>query len=179
MDDSWSTIALEASCSSISLHSARRRCAGELSVNQPAKKAKVSKIADICEKVKPKVNSSVKPRIGRPRKPTAFNNDFELPQQVKARLKKLAGLTPPKRDKKLRSFDKRKVMKSAFPLTGPPVRYASDCSGMESFMEAFKRLGVRVQLQFCSDIDANCRTWLRQMHGEQCRIYNDLRRRKM
>ena len=31
---------------------------------------------------------------------------------------------------------------------------------MESFMEAFKRLGVRVQLQFCSDIDANCRTWL-------------------
>ena len=178
MDDSWSTIALEASCSSTSLHSARRRCAGELSVNQPAKKAKVSKIADICEKVKPKVNLSVKPRIGRPRKPTAFNNYFELPQKVKARLKKLAGLTPPKRDKKLRSFDKRKIMKYAFPLTGPPVRYASDCSGMESFMEAFKRLGVRVQLQFCSDIDANCRTWLRQMHGAQCRIYNDLRRRK-
>ena len=93
--------------SSISLHSARRRCAGELSVNQSAKKAKVSKIADICKKVKPKMNLSVKPRIGRPRKPTAFNNYFELPQKVKARLKKLAGLTPPKRDKKLRSFDKR------------------------------------------------------------------------
>ena len=63
--------------------------------------------------------------------PTAFNN-FELSQKIKARLKKLAA-SPPKRDKKLHSFDKRKVMKSAFPLTGPPVRYASDCSGMESF----------------------------------------------
>ena len=46
-------------------------------------------------------------------------------------------------------------------------------------MEAFKRLGVRVQLQFCSDIDAKCRTWLRKMHGEQCHIYNALKQRKI
>ena len=45
-------------------------------------------------------------------------------------------------------------------------------------MEAFKRLGVRVQLQFCSDIDANCRARLRKMHGEQCHIYTDLKQRK-
>ena len=46
-------------------------------------------------------------------------------------------------------------------------------------MEAFKRLGVqqRVQLQFCSDIDVDCRTWLREMHGAQCNIYEDLKQR--
>ena len=51
-------------------------------------------------------------------------------------------------------------------------------------MEAFKRLGVqqRVQLQFCSDIDVDCRTWLREMRGaqfnDQCNIYEDLKQRK-
>ena len=51
-------------------------------------------------------------------------------------------------------------------------------------MEAFKRLGVqkRVQLQFCSDIDVDCRTWLREMHGaqfnDQCKIYKGLKQRK-
>ena len=99
-----------------------------------------------------------------------------LPERIKARLKKLA-CSPPKEAKKLHSFDKWKFMKSAFTITGVPIRYASDCSGMESFMEAFKRLGVqqRVQLQFCSDIDVDCRTWLREMHGaqfnDQCNIY--------
>ena len=78
MDDSRSTIALEASCLSISRRSVRRRCAGDLSVDQPAKKTKVSKTAE-------------------------------------------------------------------------------------------KRLGVqkRAQLQFCSDIDVDCCTWLREMHGAQ------------
>ena len=106
--------------------------------------------------------------------PTALS--FELPAPVKARLKKLAS-SPAKRDKKLHSFEKWKVMKSAFPLTRPPIQYASDCSGMESFMEAFKRLGLqkRVQLQRCSDIDVDCRTWLREMHGTQCDIYKDLK----
>ena len=113
------------------------------------------------------------------------NKDFELPEKIKARLKKLA-CSPPKEAKRLhsRTFDKWKVMKSAFTLTGLPIRYASDCSGMESFMEAFKRLGVqrRVQLQFCSDIDVDCRTWLREMHGaqlnDQCNIYKDVKQRK-
>ena len=111
--------------------------------------------------------------------------NFELPEKIKARLKKLA-CSPSKEAKKLhtRTFDKWKVMKSAFTLTGLPIRYASDCSGMESFMEAFKRLGVqqRVQLQFCSDIDVDCRTWLREMHGaqfnDQCKIYKDVKERK-
>ena len=171
MDDSWSTIALEVSCLSISRRSERRRRAGDLSVDQPA---------EICENFTPKLNSSVKPRRGRPRMSTVLN--LELPEKTKARLKKLA-CSPPKQDKKLHSFDKWKFMKSAFPLTGPPIRYASDCSGMKSFMEAFKRLGVqkRVQLQFCSDIDVDCRTWLREMHGaqnHQCDIYKDLKQRK-
>ena len=109
-------------------------------------------------------------------------SNFELSEKIKARLKKLA-CSPPKQDKNLHSFDKWKVMKSAFTLTGLPIRYASDFSGMESFMEAFKRLGVqkRVQLQFCSDIDVDCRTWLREMHGaqniDQCNIYKDLKQR--
>ena len=72
-----------------------------------------------------------------------------------------------------------------FTITGVAIRYASDCSGVESFMEAFKRLGVqqRVQLQFCSDIDVDCRTCLREMHGaqfnDQCNIYKDLKQRKL
>ena len=61
---------------------------------------------------------------------------------------------------------------------GKPIRFASDCSGLESFMFAFQALKLqrRVRLVFCSEVDKQCRSLLNHMHKPLV-MYNDLRKR--
>ncbi len=58
------------------------------------------------------------------------------------------------------------------------INFASDCSGLESFMFAFKMLGLqhRVHAVFCSDTDPRCQQMLRRMHEPQL-VYKDVRGR--
>ncbi len=55
-----------------------------------------------------------------------------------------------------------------------PLRVASDCAGWESFLYAMKSVGFGPQdlsLQFCSDKDPHCLTFLRCVHNPKTHVY--------
>ena len=86
-----------------------------------------------------------------------------------------------KRPKVAATYDLQAQL-SRWPVSTSPkakrIRFASDCSGLESFMFAFEalRLQHRVQLVFCSEVDTQCRRLLLHMHKPLI-MYNDLRKR--
>jgi len=84
--------------------------------------------------------------------------------------------------KRSKAYD-RAAQLSKFRLAsaGSPIRFGSDCSGMECLIEAFKRLGLRnrVIVEFCSDTDETCRLWLRHQALKPKKIYDDLKRRPL
>ena len=58
-----------------------------------------------------------------------------------------------------------------------PLRVASDCSGLGSFLYAMKSLGLHqpqdISLQFCSDIDEHCQAFIRHVHHPRL-MYTDI-----
>ncbi len=106
--------------------------------------------------------------------------EIRWPKGFKKRLKALVerSLTTEKN----KAYDRAAEL-SNFRLAsqGTPIRFGSDCSGMECFTEAFKRLGLsnRLIVEFCSDTDETCRLWLRHQSLKAKKFYDDLRARPL
>ncbi len=197
MDDDWDTDMLRASC---------KRMAKRLRRNSPCKaakrkpslpKASVAKHKHAATMPAEKACETRKGAVAEVRRAAARRpHPLPLPPncvQKKGRGKNYSIRWGPRFHKRLkalveRSLNTEKIESKAYDREavlnkfrlgshGNPIRFGSDCSGMECFIEAFKRLGLsnRLRVEFCSDTDETCRLWLRHQSLKPKNVYDDLR----